>query len=1584
MKNKKADRLLIKGSDGMGKIKKVGLLTLIMILLISSTIAIGYADVYSMRASAGGGLSGKVGTNTGGTWNDNMQGYRISVLDFDGNPAFKYYGKDHVDLVFSYPPDGSYGMNGKFEDYDKKTIRTTLEEARGNTPNTQDLGGNVIVTFGDRGGFIDKFTGAGDGAVKFNIAAVKVGKTVPDTTAVINNLKNFTKWMTASGNNFYTHGDEVRTQFYCYDVKATAPSANAAIFAILNCWKINDAGNLSFLWRPVKEANLGDNPFTSSDFINIQDGNISPMQLMAQKGCIVSVEPIIANYLHISGTQGTSYYVYGTQTDVAGICNHLIENGSDFGKSSLAKYGGWDTVLFGKVGRKAMITTSVVTTPNGGLNVEVPPSDKATSRKEDTAYYVTNDEALDPHVGWGVHLYGFEYKDDSTHTWDNHNYPGKPDKYEEHKAPDPKEDPETKGSVVDSSLHYRIVKVYEEEEFGEDGVSKVVNHVKTLTRAPTVQKIKIQDEKKPGGYKLIEWKYAKEYYGGAGGTDNGQDIKAPPLPEGTPWDTTVKCDNPTDLIAKVPQLDKQHGTEEKLVDIGNKEDKNQVVTLYVRLRKEVQIPETSTWDEDNHPPKGGDQPYVDPHPSDDPKDPPVTDPQTTPVDDSNKRFCHYRIVKVYETEHLDLDESDPDYYTTDAIGVTYETNPIVYIEDEGQKPKGNKPDKSWHLIQWLYSDDYHGNGDDWESVVAGVNPKGSGTTEAKVDLMDKSDVDKVVTLYVRLIRKEGAPLRGKLNIEQSQISKTIHTNDTNIGSYFGNYRFAMTVGSFQTGHTTYFGHCCVGGDCRYHSCACLGHWCSFGMPGSSGDNKVNFNFDLVSSQNVLEIPKGVHLKTDPKIYGKGGTSVNAISDGLNYPETVSTLSASGNKFYYSGNANDSKGVEYVAVLWRCSEGPYSGKHSEYNGQKIGLNDVPTLALYKKNDITTYYGAENYELPETILKSEGSSPDKKAHQTRATAAGIFPYEFTFGLHSRSDITATASCNNLGGDSCIATDTQDYYPIEGTAFTYDFETDVAIQFYAGTPHTLQAQPFGGKSDNPKLNIATKRHTLSNIIQGKQEIKYFPYIRMTYMVNSLKDAEREEKNTYEDGYKEDVRKDTYVLSVHESSVLPSDAVEVGWSHKNSDDNTISLISQQWSLHKKAMELDTGSPDGNKNKILPGGAIFQLTTTKENLARVNATTYQTVVDQKARSEYLSANLSGDEYTEDKVAKDHKDFINDLKETIDNLKIVQWVNKNPKAPAAWPADFDTSYKDGEGNPADGAVKLRGLGESLTELRTGAKNTANTDAKYYVRQQETLSNYQNANLSDWSQTISKAQGIEEKGYEGDLDIFNLKQTTTVFKLFTDTSGKVYLASLKKDYENAKLDNTAADIKEMISNLKDLNADTLILGRLNYGATIETLCDKKTPGNRINSILTEDAKDIDDHTSFITNFVSSLTRNRGTDTTAEWANGKTDGKWYNEAFDGVYLVRQSFSMDVGLQLGTVRVAALDPALCPPNKGQSDLFTSCFLSQFCLDSRSNATIASGKAPHYVGTFKDTDIVMADMESMFKSRKFWIPNGNVQDLN
>ena len=86
---------------------------------------------------------------------------------------------------------------------------------------------------------------------------------------------------------------------------------------------------------------------------------------------------------------------------------------------------------------------------------------------------------------------------------------------------------------------------------------------------------------------------------------------------------------------------------------------------------------------------------------------------------------------------------------------------------------------------------------------------------------------------------------------------------------------------------------------------------------------------------------------------------------------------------------------------------------------------------------------------------------------------------------------------------------------------------------------------------------------------------------------------------------------MSEWESSILPSDAVEVGWKNNN-EGESLMLTSQQWSLHQKA--VNGGQAWNGANQVLPGGAIYQLSTPSNNLTTVDLVTYQTVVDQKTR----------------------------------------------------------------------------------------------------------------------------------------------------------------------------------------------------------------------------------------------------------------------------------------------------------------------------------------------------------------------------------
>lgn len=251
---------------------------------------------------------------------------------------------------------------------------------------------------------------------------------------------------------------------------------------------------------------------------------------------------------------------------------------------------------------------------------------------------------------------------------------------------------------------------------------------------------------------------------------------------------------------------------------------------------------------------------------------------------------------------------------------------------------------------------------------------------------------------------------------------------------------------------------------------------------------------------------------------------------------------------------------------------------------------------------------------------------------------------------------------------------------------------------------------------------------------------------------------------------------------------------------------------------------------------------------------------------------------------------------------------------------------------SSGGMKVYGTGESLSSL--GLSSTTSTEDKYYMKKGTT----------------------SEAANEADLDIIRNDKSTMYYKIFADTKGSVYLTSS--------------------NNLSELES----IHEAGQGNS-ELLFNKTMKWQDVNSNLSGLAKEIDDRTQAITNLVKALERNTGNDETASWA--KNDGKWYNEAF-AVYMVRQCNTLTVGFSTPAKRTSALDPRLTPTNLGQSDLFSKFFLTQYRMDNKSDASEASGKGDGYISTFRGTDIKLKDAESMYQSRKFWIPNVNVQDLH
>lgn len=473
------------------------LIAMLATLLIQPVFAAG--DTITVWPSgSGGGITG--GSSTGkGVWNDNYQGFRITILDYTGEPAFTFAGKDHLDLLYSYPKTMDlYGT------YNKTSYR------RGIAGSYAELSkSSYIITFSD--------LKAAANSGQINVAAKG------DGSAALSSLLNLHKPLLKNGNTWEGFGKTIKNQLYGPSSEDIAD--NAALWAIMNI-RLNG----KWLWQPKSGAFLAGNNYTAQEIAAMNSGKegCTPSALMASRKLIISIEPIVWNQLRLSSTQWSKYSVYGTQTTIGNIMNELIAQGTDFANAAGGGVnGGYDYSLFGHAGRKAMTLASDVSfeykkDKTGSLVKEhwimkAPINPNIAN--------VSNELVNIRTEGWSIQMYGLKNDGDQTHTYDSHNYPitnpephGDNPNYKEHPAPDPSKDPCTSTTVEKNKdkLHYRIVKVYDQEvlyvhyDEGNPYFEKGIEHVSTQIREDTLPKIEVQDEMPE--YKLVEWKYTYDQY----------------------------------------------------------------------------------------------------------------------------------------------------------------------------------------------------------------------------------------------------------------------------------------------------------------------------------------------------------------------------------------------------------------------------------------------------------------------------------------------------------------------------------------------------------------------------------------------------------------------------------------------------------------------------------------------------------------------------------------------------------------------------------------------------------------------------------------------------------------------------------------------------------------------------------------------------------------------------------------------------------------------------------------------------------------------------------------------------------------
>lgn len=185
------------------------------------------------------------------------------------------------------------------------------------------------------------------------------------------------------------------------------------------------------------------------------------------------------------------------------------------------------------------------------------------------------------------------------------------------------------------------------------------------------------------------------------------------------------------------------------------------------------------------------------------------------------------------------------------------------------------------------------------------------------------------------------------------------------------------------------------------------------------------------------------------------------------------------------------------------------------------------------------------------------------------------------------------------------------------------------------------------------------------------------------------------------------------------------------------------------------------------------------------------------------------------------------------------------------------------------------------------------------------------------------------------------------------------------------DGTVYLYKKIDGNSKEL------IGQIDKTDTAEQLI------NQSNEI-----QELEDKTRLISNYISAIDRNQGKD-----EDGET---WYNEAFDGISVVLSEYQIEVGFtdeegHSTSSRSSVLDPKLVGMINSKSDIYnydletakdkvrSSCFAIYPTLPSKPKGYVAEVNWGDTV-----VPIQIRNIEYLFLSKTFYLPNSTVMDLN
>ena len=494
-------------------------------------------------------------------------------------------------------------------------------------------------------------------------------------------------------------------------------------------------------------------------------------------------------------------------------------------------------------------------------------------------------------------------------------------------------------------------------------------------------------------------------------------------------------------------------------------------------------------------------------------------------------------------------------------------------------------------------------------------------------------------------------------------------------------------------------------------------------------------------------------------------------------------------------------------------------------------------------------------------------------------------------------------------------------------------VKIETYSGNPNGGTMDTAWDSSDKimglPAMPTfaSSFRNTVSGRMIQAESISFLPYVLMKYQTEPS--GRVGWPNTYENAH--DGWLKAHVLGRFMRGLQPNNYAEISWDRQG--DPNMDLFSNQWSVHAEATSAASSSGSHSQwnpkagwdeatngtNDVLPGGATLGLRIKSSNRQTVHVTTYYTATVGYGRHQCEVTEGNPGDMTEGMAEGYHAALTYNIANSLDNTVVQQWQSDKIKDSYAW----------------DNGIRVFRTCD-LHALKTG-NNTASSENKYY------FGNIYGVMGGDFIETGSNA---------GDYDVdVHIKTKYKCFTVYSDENGNICCAETTGHPGEFTVGDTSGEYARSA-----LEARTNVFSKLEKAVEQATMGDDHL-GGFSHSMYCKDEKAL---------------------------NGE---KWYNEAFDGITIFVEESEITVGFIDPAERTEVLDPRLTQEQKAKSNMFAAGTFEMGQFKNREYSENYGVDLPEVLGDFENNvsraQIRMHNLEYLFWTRRFLIPNTTVQDL-